>query len=221
MKFTASIAALVLLQGFAMALPQQQQPGVQAVGENRLPLTYPRAKAPHKGGSCKPKRPTPVGPDVPKNTTLPGTEPGDNPAKPSPPDETGGRDPGEMVDDYPDKDKCGRTDSNDLTACQCTGFAAFRAVKRMGVTNFKDLGPWGDANNWAGNARAKGLTVNNTPAPGAIACSGKGDYGHVAFVHAVKGNNELEIEDYNGIGGRQSYGNGTQSKSQYDAFIHF
>ncbi|KID75976.1 uncharacterized protein G6M90_00g050510 [Metarhizium brunneum] len=218
MKFTASIAALVLLQGFAMALPQQ--PGVQAVGENRLPLTYPRAKAPHKGGSCKPKRPTPVGPDVPKNTTLPGTEPGDNPAKPSPPDETGGRDPGEMKDDYPDKDKCGQIDSNDLTACQCTGFAAFRAVNRMGVTNFTQYGQWGDAKNWASVARQGGLTVNDTPAPGAIACSGKGQYGHVAFVHAVDGN-QLQIEDYNGIGGNERYGNGKQPKSQYDAFIHF
>ncbi|EFY96888.1 surface antigen protein [Metarhizium robertsii] len=212
MKFTASIAALVLLQGFAMALPQQ--PGVQAVGENRLPLTYPRAKAPHKGGSCKPKRPTPDVPGIPNN----GTQPGDNPTKPSPPNETGGRDPGEMVDDYPDKNKCGQIDSNDLTACQCTGFAAFRAVKRMGVTNFKDLGPWGDAKNWAGNARAKGLTVNNTAAPGAIACSGEGTYGHVGFVHAVDGG-QITMEDYNGFGGNEKYGHGEVSAARY-SFIH-
>ncbi|KAH0594133.1 hypothetical protein MHUMG1_07972 [Metarhizium humberi] len=214
MKFTASIAALVLLQGFAMALPQQ--PGVQAVGENRLPLTYPRAKAPHKGGSCKPKRPTPDGPGIPNN----GTQPGDNPTKPSPPNETGGRDPGEMVDDYPDKNKCGQTDSNQLTACQCTGFAAFRAVNRMGVTNFTEYGQWGNANKWASVASKGGLTVNTTPAPGAIAWTERGTYGHVAFVHAVNGD-QLEIEDYNGIGGNEKYGNGKQPKSQYDAFIHF
>ncbi|KID98659.1 choline binding protein D, partial [Metarhizium majus ARSEF 297] len=217
MKFTASIAALVLLQGFAFALPRE--PGVRAVGENRLPLTYPRAKAPHKGGSCKPNRPTPVTPDVPKNSTLPGSEPGENPAKPSPSNEAGGPDPGPMVDDYPDKDKCGQSDSNHLTACQCTGFAAFRAVKRMGVTNFTEYGPWGNANQWEGVARNGGLTVNDTPAPGAIACTGEGQYGHVAFVHAVNGD-KIEMEDYNGLGGTEKYGHGEVSAAKF-RYIHF
>ncbi|KAF5137568.1 N-acetylmuramoyl-L-alanine amidase sle1 [Metarhizium anisopliae] len=209
MKFTASIAALVLLQGFAMALPRE--PGVEAVGENRLPLTYPKAKAPHKGGSCKPKRPTPVGPDVPKNTTLPGTEPGDNPAKPSPPNEAEGG------DDYPYKGKCGQRDRWDLTACQCTSFVAHR-VDPDGKKGFKDKGPWRNANQWKDNAVKNGITVDDKPAVGAIAWTAEGTYGHVAYMRGVDGD-KADIEDYNGLGGNEQYGSGKVPASKYQ-YIH-
>ncbi len=74
---------------------------------------------------------------------------------------------------------------------QCTSYAAWKwsTVGRQ-VT-------WrGDAREWAGNARARGYTVNTNPTIGCIMVYTGGDYGHVAYVEDVRGG-QIKISDYN------------------------
>jgi surface antigen len=47
---------------------------------------------------------------------------------------------------------------------------------------------WGNANQWYYNAQASGFSVGASPVVGAIAWTGAGYYGHVAYVEAVSGN---------------------------------
>ncbi len=60
---------------------------------------------------------------------------------------------------------------------------------------------WGNANTWDDNARAAGLSVNNTPKPGAVFVNNAGYYGHVAIVERVdsKGNVHLSEMNYAGF----------------------
>ncbi len=46
---------------------------------------------------------------------------------------------------------------------------------------------WGNAASWYSNARISGYSVGSAPQPGAIAWSGAGYYGHVAYVEGVSG----------------------------------
>jgi surface antigen len=48
-------------------------------------------------------------------------------------------------------------------------------------------GNWGNANAWYYNAQASGFSVGSAPVPGAIAWTGAGYYGHVAYVESVSG----------------------------------
>lgn len=78
---------------------------------------------------------------------------------------------------------------------ECTSFVAWRLNSQNGVgfTNYY-LGPqWGNAGNWGNVARRLGITVDNTPAVGAVWWSSRG---HVAWVAAVNGN-KVTIEEYN------------------------
>ncbi len=58
---------------------------------------------------------------------------------------------------------------------------------------------WGNANQWWYNAQASGFSVGYTPVPGAIAWTGAGYYGHVAYVESVNGSMVTISEmNYNG-----------------------
>jgi len=58
---------------------------------------------------------------------------------------------------------------------------------------------WGNANQWYYNAQASGFKVGSSPIPGAIAWSGAGYYGHVAYVESVSGGMVTVSEmNYNG-----------------------
>lgn len=58
---------------------------------------------------------------------------------------------------------------------------------------------WGNANQWYYNAQASGFSVGSVPVPGAIAWSGAGYYGHVAYVESVSGSMVTVSEmNYNG-----------------------
>lgn len=60
---------------------------------------------------------------------------------------------------------------------------------------------WGNARNWAYNARAQGWTVSDTPVVGAIAQTTVGYYGHVAIVKQIDGGFVYVIEEnYQGLG---------------------
>ncbi|MBW4061895.1 CHAP domain-containing protein [Candidatus Saccharibacteria bacterium] len=76
---------------------------------------------------------------------------------------------------------------------------------------------WGNANTWAGYARADGFRVDSTPEVGAIAQTSAGAYGHVAVVEAIQGDNVIVSEmNYDGYG---HFRYGTYSKSYFN-YIH-
>jgi surface antigen len=87
---------------------------------------------------------------------------------------------------------------------ECTSFAAWRIRHDLGISDFTNgwHGGWfGNASNWAANARSLGIPVNGTPTAGSIAqfppgVDGAGGNGHVAFVLSV-GNGTVTVEDYN------------------------
>lgn len=60
---------------------------------------------------------------------------------------------------------------------------------------------WGNARNWLTNARSIGWATGSTPQLGAIAWTGAGAMGHVAYTERVEGNRALISEmNYNGLG---------------------
>ena len=75
---------------------------------------------------------------------------------------------------------------------------------------------WGNASNWGNAARSLGISVNNTPAVGAIVWW---SYGHVAWVEAVNGGS-VTIEEYNNPAGSGNYKRRTISASNPTGYIH-
>ncbi len=59
---------------------------------------------------------------------------------------------------------------------------------------------WGDANTWYYDAKLSGYKVGSAPAAGAIAWTGAGYYGHVAYVEKVDGG-QVEVSEMNYNGG--------------------
>ncbi|MFD1394393.1 transglycosylase SLT domain-containing protein [Kroppenstedtia eburnea] len=85
---------------------------------------------------------------------------------------------------------------------QCTSYVAWK-LNAVGIPfhNLMGGGRFGDAGNWANNARMLGYKVNHTPAVGAVAqwepgAFGHSRWGHVAYVTKVEGG-MIEIEEYN------------------------
>jgi surface antigen len=104
---------------------------------------------------------------------------------------------------------------------ECVSFVAWRLnhSNRFDFSNYMDGGHFGNANTWDDNARKLGYTVNNIPAPGAVAQSDHmGSVGHVAWVAAV-GKGTVTIEDYN-YSAPGMYGVRTVPTSDYQ-YIHF
>jgi len=95
---------------------------------------------------------------------------------------------------------------------ECTSFAAWRLASRNGF----NIPFHGNAVDWKTLAQARGYSINNTPAVGAIAWF---SYGHVAWVEAVNGS-QVTIEEYNYPGGG-SYNERTLAASGVSYFIHF
>ena len=74
------------------------------------------------------------------------------------------------------------------------GYCTFYVASRRNVPS-----NWGNANTWYYNAQASGFKVGSAPVPGAIAWTGAGYYGHVAYVEAVSGGTVTISEmNYNG-----------------------
>ncbi|KAK3984619.1 hypothetical protein QBC44DRAFT_276887 [Cladorrhinum sp. PSN332] len=127
--------------------------------------------------------------------------------------------PGPVKDDYPYKTSCGGTDPWRYFKCQCTSFVAWRINERLGVkfTNSYKGAAWGNADSWDEAAKKSGVTINNTPKPGAIAQTSGGRAGHVAWVTAVNGD-KVTIEEYN-WNTVEGYGKRTVSKGSFK-YIH-
>ncbi|HEY6736847.1 MAG TPA: LysM peptidoglycan-binding domain-containing protein [Candidatus Saccharimonadia bacterium] len=74
------------------------------------------------------------------------------------------------------------------------GYCTYYVASRRNVPS-----NWGNANTWYYNAQASGFKVGSVPTPGAIAWSGAGYYGHVAYVESVNGGMVTVSEmNYNG-----------------------
>ena len=81
------------------------------------------------------------------------------------------------------------------------GYCTYYVSSRRSIPGY-----WGDARNWYYNAQASGFSVGSTPVPGAVAWTGAGYYGHVAYVESVSGNNVTISEmNFNGGWNRVSY----------------
>lgn len=74
------------------------------------------------------------------------------------------------------------------------GYCTYYVASRRAVPS-----NWGNANQWYYNAQASGFSVGSIPVPGAIAWTGAGYYGHVAYVESVSGSMVTVSEmNYNG-----------------------
>lgn len=85
------------------------------------------------------------------------------------------------------------------------------------VASRRSLPPFlGNARDWYYNAQYSGYSVGSTPAPGAIAWSGAGYYGHVAYVESVSGGMVTVSEmNYGGNFGRVTYRTTSASDFRY------
>jgi len=73
---------------------------------------------------------------------------------------------------------------------------------------------WGNANAWYYNAQMDGFSVGSTPLPGAIAWTGAGYAGHVAYVESVSGG-MVTISEMNGVAGWDRVGYRTVPASSF------
>lgn len=96
--------------------------------------------------------------------------------------------------------------SNFYPGGECTWYAFERRAELGKAVS----GSWGDAKNWASQASAQGLSVNNSPSVGAIMQShahtnGAYGAGHVAVVESVNGDGSITVSEMNwngGLGGK-------------------
>lgn len=127
-------------------------------------------------------------------------------------------------DTYPYKGSSSGVDPWNFYKGQCTSFVAWCLNDRNGIrfTNqYKGVSRWGNAKEWPSAARKVGITVDNNPAVGAVACRESGTYGHVAWVKAVNGN-KVTIEEYNHVK-RYTFSERVVTKgdsSQFTCYIH-
>ena len=91
------------------------------------------------------------------------------------------------------------------------GYCTYYVASRRSVPSY-----WGDARNWYYNAQASGFSVGSVPVAGAIAWTGAGYYGHVAYVESVNGNSVTVSEmNFNGGWNRVSYRTASASSFRY------
>lgn len=98
--------------------------------------------------------------------------------------------------------------------CQCTSYAGYMVAKTYGYA----ISAWGNASNWGNSAIAHGFRVDNNPAPGTVAYSTAGAYGHVMWVEAVHGST-ITLSEYNYVYGDFSRRSGVPASAY--RYIHF
>jgi surface antigen len=89
------------------------------------------------------------------------------------------------------------------------GYCTYYVASRRSIPSF-----WGNASSWYYNAQASGFSVGSAPATGAIAWSGAGYYGHVAYVEAVSGD-MVTVSEMNYNGGWDRVSRRTVSASSF------
>jgi surface antigen len=138
-------------------------------------------------------------------------------------------------DDYPTawKRPCGAVNpaGTSYVTCNCTDYAAWRISVQRDAT-MTDPARWsranwpftslGNAKEWAGKARARGIAVDKTPALGAVAYRLSGTWGHVAIVIGIDPEaRTVTLGEYNHAT-RHAYGTRTVKfpGPDVDGFIH-
>jgi surface antigen len=112
---------------------------------------------------------------------------------------------------------------------QCTSWVAYRLnqLGRIAFTNsYGGKGRWGNAVDWARQARKLGITVNTTPAAGAIAwyaSTRPAPDGHVAYVEKVSSATSFVMSEmnYDGKNGFWVHTITTATGDWPTEFIHF
>lgn len=89
------------------------------------------------------------------------------------------------------------------------GYCTYYVASRRAVPS-----NWGNANAWYYNAQASGFSVGSMPVPGAIAWTGAGYYGHVAYVESVNGNS-VTVSEMNFNGGWNRVSSRTVSAGEF------
>lgn len=89
------------------------------------------------------------------------------------------------------------------------GYCTYYVASRRAVPS-----NWGNANAWYYNAQASGFSVGSTPVAGAIAWTGAGYYGHVAYVERVSGG-MVTVSEMNYNGGWNRVSSRTTSASEF------
>lgn len=91
------------------------------------------------------------------------------------------------------------------------GYCTYYVASRRSVPSY-----WGNASSWYYNAQSDGYGVGSVPRPGAIAWTGAGYYGHVAYVESVSGGMVTVSEmNYNGNWNRVTYRTVSASSFRY------
>lgn len=131
-----------------------------------------------------------------------------------------------LGDNYPSQQQTGwGPDTWGMYKRQCTSFVAFRLSSANGFTL-----PTGyrNADSWGHIARSQGYSVDMQATVGAVAWFDKGvnyshqDYGHVAWVAEVNGNQvTLEEYNYNAGQGPEKYHRRTIAMGAVSGYIHF
>jgi surface antigen len=90
------------------------------------------------------------------------------------------------------------------------GYCTYYVASRRAVPS-----NWGNANAWYYNAQASGFSVGSTPVVGAIAWTGAGYYGHVAYVEGVNSDGSVRVSEMNYNGGWNRVSSRTVSASSF------
>lgn len=98
---------------------------------------------------------------------------------------------------YPYQDRCPEERDTFYAyggySCECVSYTGWKAYEYYGVT----ISYWGNAYSWASSARARGYTVDHTPAAGTIGQTTSGTYGHVFWVESVNADGSINVTEYN------------------------
>jgi hypothetical protein len=116
----------------------------------------------------------------------------------------------------PQKDDCKCGADNPYPCCDNGGNCTWWAWEDACCNWAVGLPSWGNANQWAGNARANGnYHVETWPVTSAVSCRASGQYGHVAFVISLNGGTSITVEEQNCWG---NYGMRQWTYSDYHFF---
>lgn len=116
----------------------------------------------------------------------------------------------------------GKVDKWNFYTRECTSFVAWCLNSRNGIpfTNqYMGVSRWGNACYWGTVAKILGITVNKTPAIGAVAWWQSG-FGHVAWVKDIQGN-KIVIDEYNSPALSGMYSQRTIASTSPTGYIHF
>lgn len=126
------------------------------------------------------------------------------------------------------KSEAGRADGVDPWSFywgECVSYAAWMIRTTTGYTDFTNN--WhgqhfGNAQGWAAAARGAGITVNQTPAVGAIAQRTSGAFGHVALITKVNSDGSFDVNEYN-YASHHTFGTRNHVKigADFDNILHF